>query len=190
MRKAIFFDRDGTLLVEFGYLTHPSQVAPYARSREALRLAKQHGFLLVVVTNQSGIARGYLTEGHLEEIHRRMADVLADGAPLDAVYHCPHHPQGTVAAFSRRCYCRKPGAEMGITAARDLGIDLSRSFVVGDKLTDVGFGRALGASTCLVRTGFGAREEAAASPDQLAGVHLAGDVLDAVRWAIEEDDGR
>jgi D-glycero-D-manno-heptose 1,7-bisphosphate phosphatase len=186
LRKAIFFDRDGTLLVEFGYLTHPTQVVPYSRSREALRRAKAHGFLVIVVTNQSGIARGYLNERHLEEIHDHMLGLFCGDAGIDAVYYCPHHPEGTVAAYSKPCSCRKPAAGLGRMAAERFGIDLAKSYVVGDKLTDVDFGKALGARACLVRTGFGKREEARAGAGGLRGVNVAADVLDAVEWAIKE----
>ena len=190
MRNAIFFDRDGTLLVEFGYLTHPTQAVPYARSGEAIRRAKAHGFLAIVVTNQSGIARAYLNEMQLEEIHDRVLALYAEDGGIDAVYYCPHHPDGTVPAFSRPCSCRKPAPGLGRAAADRFGIDLARSYVVGDKLTDVDFGRALGARPCLVRTGFGKREEARAGAETLRDVHLAGDVLDAVDWAIGEDNRR
>jgi D-glycero-D-manno-heptose 1,7-bisphosphate phosphatase len=179
----VFFDRDGTLLVEVGYLNHASLVVPYRFTVEALRIARESGFLLIVVTNQSGIARGYITEEDLGEIHRKMRDTFeAAGVTLDAVYYCPHHAQGKVAAYRQRCGCRKPAPGMGLEAAGRFGIDLAGSYMVGDKETDVVFGRNLGVTPCLVRTGYGRCEETsltATSPDDL---HVFDNVLAAAEW--------
>src|SRR6185436_9586301 len=107
-----------------------------------------------------GIAKGYLTEAFVGEAHREIdARLHAGGARVDAYYYCPHHPKGTVEAYTTPCECRKPGPGMLQRAARDLGLDLARSFMVGDKWIDVGAGRAAGARSLLVRTGFGAMEE-------------------------------
>lgn len=188
MNKAIIFDRDGTLLVECGYLTHPTQVALYSASLGAVRLARQAGFMTAVATNQSGVARGWLAEDDLEAIHRRMRALLAEGgASLDGIYYCPHHPQGTVPEYRKACSCRKPGIGLGKLAAERLDLDLVRSFVIGDKLTDVAFGRALGAKPCLVRTGFGSLEEARLSDAGLGRVPVVDNVADAVAWALKED---
>jgi D-glycero-D-manno-heptose 1,7-bisphosphate phosphatase len=185
--RAVFFDRDGTLLVEIGYLAHPSLVVPYSRTLEALRLAREADFRLVAVTNQSGVARGYLTEGDLEGIHDRMQEVFrAGGAQLDAVYYCPHHPEGTVAGYARTCDCRKPSPGMGTMAARSLGIDLKKSFMIGDKETDLLFGRAIGAISCLVRTGFGSVEEQRLGEGRLRPYHVFDDVLGAVDWIVRQ----
>ena len=187
MKPAIFFDRDGTLLVEMGYLAHPSLVRPYALTAEALRLARAAGFLLVMVTNQSGVARGWLSERDLGAVHDKMQTMLgSEDAGLDAIYYCPHHPEGTVGAYRQACLCRKPGVALGERAIRELAIDPARSLVIGDKMSDIRFGLALGLKACLVRTGFGAREEQAAREPHLSGVHVAGDVLEAVKWAIAE----
>ncbi len=182
-RKAVFFDRDGTLLVEMGYINHPSLVAPYKFTVEALRIARESGFLLIAVTNQSGVARGYISERDLGDIHRRMQDILGvAGVPLDAVYYCPHHKDGTVAAFRRECNCRKPGTGMGLEAAERFGIDLVRSYMVGDKETDVLFGRNLGVTACLVRTGYGSHEERAMKARPPGDFHVFENVLAAVEW--------
>jgi D-glycero-D-manno-heptose 1,7-bisphosphate phosphatase len=188
VKKAIFFDRDGTLLVEMGYVAHASQIWPYSFACEALRLARARGFLLVMVTNQSGIARGWLSEEDLAAVHARMQEVLKQGgAELDAIYYCPHHPQGTVERYRQSCSCRKPAPGLGLAAIRDLGIDAARSLVIGDKASDLRFGQALGLSTCLVRTGFGAAEEARLGEEGLSGVHVAGNALEAVSWAIQRE---
>ena len=186
MSKAILFDRDGTLLVEVGYLNHPSLVVPYHFVPEALRKARDNGYLLIAVTNQSGVARGYLTESDLSLIHERMQDILrSKDVSLDAIYYCPHHPEGSVAAYRRACTCRKPGIALGQEAARRFRIDLESCFVIGDQETDLLFGRALDAETCLVRTGFGAAEEKRLGRAGLKTSKVFDNVLDAVGWIIE-----
>jgi D-glycero-D-manno-heptose 1,7-bisphosphate phosphatase len=115
---------------------------------------------VVVVTNQSGIARGFFTEAFVDEVHREIAARLAPGgARIDAYYYCPHHPDGRVAEFARACDCRKPERGLIDRAARDLDLDPARSFVVGDKWSDVELARAAGARGVLVRTGHGAAEQ-------------------------------
>jgi len=182
-KKAIFLDRDGTVLVEAGYLNHPSQVAPYCFTAEALNLAREAGFLLIIITNQSGIARGYLSEAELGAIHGRMRQVLREsGVDLDGIYYCPHHPEGTVERYRKRCPCRKPGTLLGEQAAERFGIDLEASFMIGDKETDIAFGRALGVTPCLVRTGFGSFEESSRGGAGAEGARVFDNLLDAVRW--------
>jgi D-glycero-D-manno-heptose 1,7-bisphosphate phosphatase len=166
-----------------GYLNHPSLVTPYRTSAEALRVCKERGFLLIAVTNQSGIARGYISESDLEEIHHRMEDILArEGVGLDAIYYCPHHPRGALPPYGRKCNCRKPAPGMGLQAAERFGIDLGASYMVGDKETDVLFGRNLGVTPCLVRTGYGSFEEATSKAVLSDGVPVFDDVLSASRW--------
>lgn len=188
MKRAIFFDRDGTLLVETGYLSHPSLVKPYHFTAEALKLAKEAGFLLVVVTNQSGIARGHMRETDLEAIHGRMTSLLADeGAAVDAIYYCPHHPMGTVPEYCSRCDCRKPGTAMGQRAAKQYGIDLTRSYVVGDKVIDFLFGRNLGAESYLVRTGYGDTEGRRLVQLGLEKAYIFDNVLEATKHIVEKE---
>src|SRR5262249_7629646 len=122
---------------------------------------KDAGFLVIVVTNQSGIARGIITEAALETLHASMTRTLeAGGAAVDAYYYCPHHPHGPVPAHARACECREPAPRLVTRAAREHGVDLSRSFVVGDKWLDVDLARTTGARAVLVRTGYGRDEEA------------------------------
>ncbi len=188
MNRAIFFDRDGTLLVEMGYLSHPSLVRPYAFAAEALSLARQAGFLAIVVTNQSGIARGFLKEEDLEAVHERMHSLLAAaGAGVDAVYYCPHHPDGTVAAYSAACDCRKPGTGLGLRAVSRYGIDPARSYTVGDKAADFQFGRNLGTTPCLVRTGYGDTEAAKLAKLGLEKPLVFDNVLEAVKYIVGRD---
>jgi D-glycero-D-manno-heptose 1,7-bisphosphate phosphatase len=186
-RKAIFFDRDGTLLVELGYMNHPSLARPYHVTAQALRAARDRGFLLIAVTNQSGVARGYIAEAEVTAIHERMQHLLGRvGAALDAVYYCPHHPQGRVDAYRRVCECRKPATALGLEAAERFHIDLAGSFMVGDKQTDMLFGSNLGVTPCLVRTGYGSYEERAMKAGHADGARVFDHVLAAVDWITTE----
>ena len=159
-RPAVFLDRDGTLIEDVGYLDVIERLALFPWSVDSIRALNRAGLPVVIVTNQSGVARRYLTEAFVEETHRTLDRLLAaGGARVDAYYYCPHHPDGTVAEYRRHCDCRKPGRGLVDRAARDLGLDPERSFVVGDKWLDIGLARAVGARAILVRTGSGAVEE-------------------------------
>ncbi len=190
MRKAIFFDRDGTLLVEAGFITHPSVVTAYEFAYSAVRLARQRGFLVIVVTNQSGIARGFLTEEELKDVHRSMEEIFArEGAPIDAIYYCPHHPDGTVKHYRRICRCRKPSTGLGEQAIANFEIDPRRSFMIGDKVSDVIFGMQLGVRPCLVLTGYGAEEAQKLGEVGLGHVPVFQNVLEAVKWILQNEHG-
>ena len=159
-QAAVFLDRDGTMIEDVGYLDALSRVEFYPWTVDAIRMLNRAGLPVVVVTNQSGIARGLFSEAFVGETHRHIdARLAAGGARVDAYYYCPHHPDGRVAAYARACDCRKPGRALIDRAAADLGLDPGRSFVVGDKWLDVQLGRAVGARAILVRTGLGAAEE-------------------------------
>jgi D-glycero-D-manno-heptose 1,7-bisphosphate phosphatase len=159
-RPAVFLDRDGTLNVDVGYLHAIDQLELFPWTGDALRLLKRAGYLLVVVSNQAGIAQGLIAPGFVEQAHAEMVGrVRASGGDLDALYFCPHHPRGAIAAFATDCRCRKPQPGMIEDAARDLGIDVRRSWVVGDKWLDVQMGHAAGTRSILVRTGWGADQE-------------------------------
>lgn len=154
-RPAIFLDRDGTLNVDHGYVSDIDHFQFIDGAIEALRLLKQRGFLLVLVTNQSGIARGYFSEDDFLQLTEWMDWSLADrGVDLDGIYYCPHHPQATVDAWRQTCNCRKPQPGMLLEAQQALGIDMARSVMVGDRLADIDAGWAAGVgTTVLVRTG-------------------------------------
>ena len=158
--SAVFLDRDGTLIEEVGYLDRPERVELYPWATDAIRALNRAGLRIVMVTNQSGIARGFFTEATLQRVHDRIAELLArGGAHIDAYYYCPHHPDGKVAALARACDCRKPGRALVDRAIAAFGIDPTRSFAVGDRWFDVALARAVGAKGVLVRTGYGAQEE-------------------------------
>ena len=137
-QRAVFVDRDGTLIRDVGHLCRPEQVEILPRVPEALRLVRDAGFKVVVVTNQSVIARGRLTEDQLAEIHRQLVHRLAElGGQVDGVYYCPHHPTEGLGSYRPLCDCRKPNTGMIRRAAAELGLAVSRSYVVGDQLTDM-----------------------------------------------------
>jgi D-glycero-D-manno-heptose 1,7-bisphosphate phosphatase len=183
---AVFLDRDGTLIDDIGYLRWPREVAFYPWSIDAVRALNHSGLAVVVITNQSGVARGILTEPMVEDVHRHMSAVLdRGGARIDAYYYCPHHPHGSVASYARSCECRKPGTGMIDRAAADLGLDPARSFVVGDKWLDVGAAHAAGARGILVRTGYGATEETVAPPGRPADA-VVDNLVEAVSWILRQ----
>ena len=184
MKPAVFLDRDGTMIEDVGYLETLGRVAFYPWTVDAIRMLNRAGFPVVVVTNQSGIARGLFSEAFVAETHRAIdARLAAGGARVDAYYYCPHHPDGRVAAYARTCDCRKPGRGMIDDAARDLGLDPARSVVVGDKQLDVQLGRAVGARAILVRTGAGGEEERR-RPDGAAADAVVDNLAAATAWIL------
>lgn len=157
LRDAVFLDRDGTLIDEVNYLSSPDQVRLIPGAAAAVRRLNEMGVLVVVVTNQAGVARGYFPESRVAEVHARLSALLAEhGARIDAYYHCPHHPTAGVGRYRVECDCRKPKPGLLRSAAHDLDINLSRSWMIGDKRCDAGAGLAAGCRTLLVRTGHGA----------------------------------
>jgi len=161
MRPAVFLDRDGTLIEERNYLDRLDLIAPFPGVAAALTRLRDAGFALVLVTNQAGVARGYFDERLVRAAHVHLAELFArDGIVLDGYYYCPHHPEGAVEAYRRMCRCRKPAPGMVEEAARDLDLDVARSFVIGDKWLDVELAKNAGARGILVRTGYGADMEA------------------------------
>ncbi len=137
MNKAVFLDRDGTIIVDKGYSFLPESIQFLDGAIAGLKLLKKHGFLLIVISNQSGIARGYFTETQLQVFNNAMCEQLERfGVQIDAIYCCPHHPQGNITKYSIECNCRKPKIGLFKTAVQDFDIDLSKSYAIGDRLTD------------------------------------------------------
>ncbi len=161
MTPAVFLDRDGTLIEERNYLDRLDLMALFPGVGAALARLRDAGFALVLVTNQAGVARGYFDETFVRAAHQHLAALFArDGIVLDGYYYCPHHPEGVVEGYRRVCRCRKPAPGMVEDAARDLDLDVARSFVIGDKWLDVELAKNAGARGILVRTGYGAEIEA------------------------------
>jgi histidinol-phosphate phosphatase family protein len=179
--KAVFLDRDGTINFDPGYISSPEQLVLLAGVGEALRSLQSAGYKLIVITNQSGVARGLIPAGKLDEIHARMNDLLKPHAvAIDEFFSCLHHPDDG-------CECRKPRPRMIQEAASKHGIDLKASVMVGDRFTDVEAGRNAGVGRlCLVRTGLGSRTELKLHEhhgERL--VHFIGDSLqDVARWIL------
>jgi D-glycero-D-manno-heptose 1,7-bisphosphate phosphatase len=183
VRRAVFLDRDGTLLEEGNYVSDLRQIVFFPFSIDAVRLLNMAGFAVVVITNQSGIARGIVKEPFVAEAHRFIADTLtAAGARIDAFYYCPHHPEGSIAEFRQDCECRKPRPGQLRQAAADLDLDLSSSFVVGDRWSDVDVASAVGARGILVRTGYGREAERHSRPDAV----VVDNLIAAVAWIVRE----
>jgi D-glycero-D-manno-heptose 1,7-bisphosphate phosphatase len=181
--KAAFLDRDGTILVERGHVATTSELALLPGSAAAIRELRAGGWKVVVVTNQSHVAKGLITESDLEEIHRNLVLLLREaGADIDGIYYCPHHPEGIVAGYALVCECRKPGPGLLLRAAEEHCIDLQRSVMVGDALRDLEAGRAAGVGTnVLVRTGYGASVELQAHGAD----HVSDDLAAATAWIAD-----
>ena len=185
-RPAVFIDRDGTLTEEVGYVNHPRRLRLLPRSAEAIRRLNAAGIAAVVVTNQAGVARGYFSEDVLGAVNAALVAQLKEaGAHLDGIYFCPHHPTEGVPPYRMDCECRKPKPGLLLRAARDHGLDLGRSTLVGDRPSDLVAARAVGAQGVLVLTGYGLGEweyRRAAFP--VPPDHVAEDLLDGVDWVI------
>lgn len=155
-RPCCFLDRDGVLIHDVGYLSDPRDVQLFDGAAQALRRLNESGIPVVLVTNQSGVARGYFEERVIADVHAHLQALLgAEGAHLDGIYHCPHHPDAEDAQYGIDCPCRKPKPGMLQAAARDLDLDLASSFMIGDKLSDVEAGERAGCRSILVQTGKG-----------------------------------
>lgn len=158
-RPAVFFDRDGTLSREVGYVNHISRFEPFPFAVDAIRTVNAAERLTVVVTNQAGVARGYFPEALITEVNGVLkARAESSGARIDGIYYCPHHPTAGEPPYRQDCDCRKPRPGMLHRAASELDIDLSKSWVVGDRLGDLELAWGVGARACLVKTGYGMGE--------------------------------
>jgi D-glycero-D-manno-heptose 1,7-bisphosphate phosphatase len=182
----VFIDRDGCLIEEAGYINHPSRVRMLPRSPAAVACLNRAGIAAVMATNQAGIARDYFSKETLGAVNAEVERQLdASGARLDALYVCTHHPTAGQPPFRLECECRKPKPGLLLRAAAEMGLDLSRSVMIGDKPSDIGAGQAAGVATVLVLTGYGRgeweyrRHEWTIDPD-----HVAEDLFDAVLWAL------
>jgi len=179
--RAIFIDRDGTLNEEVGFITDPAQLRLFDFSAEAVRLINEAGWRAIVTTNQSGIARGLFTDEFLMRLHEQMkSSLLQQGARLDAIYYCPHHPDFT------DCDCRKPKPGLIERAARDFGLDLKECFVIGDRYSDIEMGHRANAHSVLVMTGMGREEYKIQGAQWLRQPeYLAENLLESVRWILD-----
>jgi D-glycero-D-manno-heptose 1,7-bisphosphate phosphatase len=183
---AIFIDRDGTLNEDIGYVATVDQLILYPWAAEAVRLINRAGLKAIVVTNQSGVARGMHTEETLKAIHSTMIEDLAEqGARIDAVYYCPHHPEIGDSRYRIACKCRKPQTGMLDAASREHNIDLGRSFVIGDKATDIQLAHNAGTRAALVLTGYGRQTRAHPEHRSRTPEIVAKNLLEAVKQILD-----
>lgn len=174
--RAVFLDRDGVIVAEVAYLRRPEQLRLLAGAAPAIISLRRAGFKVIVTSNQSGVSRGFFTEKKLGEIHRRLKRLLArEGARLDAIYYCPHHPDD-------KCLCRKPNPGMPHAARRRFKLDLKGSFLVGDRTSDLMAAKNAGCRAILVRTGAGGRDgQYPVAPDA-----VCRNLAAAARWILKE----
>ena len=158
-RRAVFMDRDGTISEEVGYVNHPSRFRIFPYSAPAVRLLNDRGWLAIVVTNQAGVARGYFTEEMIHTVHDQLSDTLVrNGARIDGIYYCAHHPSVGEPPYRTDCDCRKPKPGLIRRAVGDFDIDLAASWMVGDRYNDIELARNAGVKSALVMSGYGRGE--------------------------------
>ncbi|OIP50547.1 MAG: D-glycero-beta-D-manno-heptose-1,7-bisphosphate 7-phosphatase [Deltaproteobacteria bacterium CG23_combo_of_CG06-09_8_20_14_all_60_8] len=188
MRPAVFLDRDGTINEQMGYINHLSRFHLLPGVAAAIRLLNQAGVPVVVVSNQSGVGRGYFPASLVNEVHDMMKNELArEEARVDGLYFCPHHPEAKVEEYRLACHCRKPKIGMFEAAAREMGLDLSASYVVGDRWTDLKAAANCGATGVLVLTGYGRGDLLYMAPvEAVKPRHVAEDLHAAVQWILQD----
>ncbi|HUJ17332.1 MAG TPA: HAD family hydrolase [Nitrospirota bacterium] len=189
MSKAVFLDRDGTVNEEVGYLRDLAHLRLIPGAGLAVRRLNETGFAVILVTNQSGVARGYFPESLVHDAHSRLDELLKlDGARIDAVYYCPHHPTAGNSSYTVECDCRKPRTGLIDRAVRDLSIDRARSCMVGDKWSDVELAQRAGLCSILVMSGFAPDDPGNERPDRVKDPDfIARSLLEAADWIISRD---
>lgn len=174
--RAVFLDRDGTINEDKVYLSDVRNLKIIPGAIEAANLLKKEGFLIFIVSNQSGLARGFFGPEDLERIHDKIKEIF----PLDGIYYCPHHPD-------EDCPCRKPKPKMVLDIADKFRVDLGRSYLIGDALSDIEMGQRAGCKSILVLTGRGKETEASLREGGPPVEFIAKDILEAVRWIVKTD---
>ncbi|RJQ66791.1 MAG: HAD family hydrolase [Desulfobacteraceae bacterium] len=187
-QPAVFIDRDGTINEQMGYINHLSRFHLLPRAAAAIKLLNDKRIPVIVVTNQSGVARGYFPYSLVDEIHQEMAERLArQGAHIDAIYVCPHHPEAKSKELRQTCTCRKPRPGLFDRAATDLNLELDRSYVIGDRWSDMEAAANCGAKGILVLTGYGKGDLAYVTPPPAAKPALvADDLYAAAEWLLQD----
>jgi len=190
-RAAVFLDRDGTINEQMGYINHISRFVLLPGVGEAIRKLNEHDMPVVVVTNQSGLARGYFPPSLLDEVHEKMErELAATGAHIDGLYVCPHHPEAKEEQYRKACTCRKPKIGLLEQAAADLNLDLAASFMVGDRWSDLMCGVRAGATPILVLTGYGRGDQQYIGPGRdIQPAMVASDLKTAVDWILKRRSG-
>jgi len=184
-RPAAFLDRDGTINIDAGYVDRLERFELYPFAFDAIRLLRRAGYLIVVITNQAGVARGLYGEDFVEVTARHLRDCAArSDTVIDGHYYCPHSPDADVEAYRTDCDCRKPKPGLALRAARDLNIDLAKSVVIGDRWRDIAVANAIGARGILVKTGYGATEALNPQPGIRADA-VCDDLIGATVWLLD-----
>jgi D-glycero-D-manno-heptose 1,7-bisphosphate phosphatase len=187
-KRAVFLDRDGTINKDVGYPSSFSMVEIYPYSFEAIKKINEAGLLAVIVSNQSGVGRGLIVEKDLHDIHQKLRVAFAKrNAHFDGVYYCPHYHLSSIPRYRKNCRCRKPNPGMGLQAATELNIDMNNSYMVGDKVADILFGRNIQAKPILLLTGFGQKALPKLKKKGIVPAHVAGNLLDAVNWILKQE---
>ncbi len=187
-KRAVFLDRDGNINKDVGYPASYEHIKIYPYSFEAVRKINQAGFLAVVITNQSGVGRGLIKEKALHKIHEKMkAAFNKEGAHLDGTYYCPHYKNSLLPEYKKDCACRKPLPGMAFKAAQELNIDLSQSYMIGDKVEDMQFSLNIKATPILVLTGFGKKSLLELEKMKIKPAYVAKTLLDAVNWILKNE---
>lgn len=188
MRGGVFLDRDGTINEQMGYINHIDRFVMLPDAAAAIKLLNDHEVPVAVVTNQSGLARGYFPAELLDQVHRKMTDALAKvSAHVDGIFICPHHPEAKEDKYRIDCNCRKPKTGLFDQASAALGIDLRKSYVVGDRWSDLKAAVKCGATPVLVLTGYGAGDYEYIGPTQVVQpAYVAKNLMEAVTWIIED----
>ena len=186
---AVFLDRDGTINEEVGYLDSLDKFNVIPSAYEAIRLINESGMKVVVISNQAGVARGFFTEDFVKITHEHLENALRQkGAYIDNFYYCPHHPTEGIEPYRRDCNCRKPAPGMLLRAAQDLNIDLTKSYLVGDRFRDMEAAKKAGVKGVLVKTGYGQELLQDDGPDKATEEgkpdFIAADILEAVKWIL------
>ncbi len=183
----VFLDRDGTINEEVGYLNDIDRFVLLPGAVEAIKELNRSGLKTILVSNQSGVARGYFSEKLVKAVHQKMCSLIeADGGHLDGIYYCPHHPVEGGAPYRKDCPCRKPKIGMMQSASEELGIDLRRSYVVGDRMIDMELAENAGSKGVLVLTGYGKGEWEYLSKNGPAPWRVAKDIVEAVHSILED----
>ena len=185
MNRAVFLDRDGTINMDYGYINHPEKIDLISGAGEAIKKLNDAGFKVIVVSNQAGIARGLATEDQVQSCNKTvLKKVLNTGGIIDAIYYCPHHTEHGTHPFKQKCNCRKPDIGMITEAQKKFNLDLSKSFMVGDKTTDIEMGKNAGLKTVFVLTGKGEGQKPLLNEKKLTPDHIGKDITEAVDWII------
>ena len=188
-KPAVFIDRDGTINEQLGYINHLSRFIILPGVSEAVRLLNKNNWWAIIVSNQGGVARGYYPMELVDEIHAFLKSSLKEqGAIIDGIFFCPHHPAGVLPEYSSECDCRKPETGLIDKAREAFDIDMSNSYVVGDRHVDIELASRLNLKGVLVKTGYGLGEMEYIIPEkQLKPHHVAEDLLDAVKWILNKE---